>query len=46
MRDLKEKAREMRGKKQEAVAAGEPRKKLDILRKKANRLKKRTRRAA
>jgi hypothetical protein len=46
MRDLKEKAREMRVKKQEALAAGEPQKKIDILRKKANRLKKRTRRAA
>jgi hypothetical protein len=46
MRDLKEKAQEMRTKKQEAGVAGEPRKKIDILRKKANRLKKRTRRAA
>ncbi len=46
MRDLKEKAREMRAKKQEAIAGGEPQKKIDILRKKANRLKKRTRRAA
>jgi len=46
MRDLKEKARGMRIKKQEAATAGEPRKKLDILRKKANRMKKRTRRAA
>jgi hypothetical protein len=46
MRDLKEKAREMRAKKQEAVAVGEPRKQIEILRKKANRLKKRTRRAA
>jgi len=46
MRDLKEKAREMRSKKQEAIAGGEPQKKIDILRKKANRLKKRTRRAA
>ena len=46
MRDLKEKAREMRAKKQEAIAADEPQKKIDILRKKANRLKKRTRRAA
>ncbi|RJR39729.1 MAG: transcription termination factor Rho [Deltaproteobacteria bacterium] len=46
MRDLKEKAREMRNKKQEAIAAGEPQKKIDIIRKKANRLKKRTRRAA
>jgi predicted aconitase len=46
MRDLKEKAAEMRTKKLEAIAAGEPRAKIDILRKKANRLKKRTRRAA
>ena len=46
MRDLKEKAREMRAKKQEATVAGEPPKKVDILRKKANRMKKRTRRAA
>ena len=46
MRDLKEKAKAMRAKKQEAIAAGEPQKKIDILRKKANRLKKRTRRAA
>jgi len=46
MRDLKEKAREMRAKKQEAMAAGEAPKKIDILRRKANRLKKRTRRAA
>ena len=46
VRELKEKAREMRAKKQEAVVGGEPRKKIDILRKKANRMKKRTRRAA
>jgi hypothetical protein len=46
MRDLKEKAREMRAKKQEALAAGESTGKIDILRRKANRLKKRTRRAA
>jgi hypothetical protein len=46
MRDLKEQARGMRAQKREAVAAGEPRKKIDILRKKANRLKKRTRKAA
>jgi hypothetical protein len=46
MRDLKEKAAEMRVKKLEAIEAGEPRAKIDILRKKANRLKKRTRRAA
>src|SRR5512143_329006 len=35
MRDLKEKAREMRVKKQEAIAAGESPKKVEILRKKA-----------
>ena len=46
MRDLKEKAGEMRAKKLSAIAAGDPRKKVDILRKKANRLKKRTRKAA
>ncbi len=46
VRDLKEKAAAMRGKKLEAIAAGEPQAKIDILRKKANRLKKRTRRAA
>jgi hypothetical protein len=46
MRDLKEKAAAMRAKKSEAIEAGDPRAKIDILRKKANRLKKRTRRAA
>jgi hypothetical protein len=46
MRDLKEKAGGMRAQKLEAIGAGESRKKVDILRKKANRLKKRTRRAA
>jgi nucleotidyltransferase/DNA polymerase involved in DNA repair len=46
MRDLKVKAGEMRAKKLEALASGEPRKKVAILRKRANRLKKRTRRAA
>jgi predicted aconitase len=46
MRDLKEKAAAMRAKKLAAIAAGEPHRKIDILRKKANRLKKRTRRAA
>ncbi len=46
MRDLKEKAREMRVKKQEAITAGESPKKIEILRKKANRMKKRTRRVA
>jgi predicted aconitase len=46
VRDLKEKAKEMRAKKLEAIAVGEPRAKIDILRKRANRLKKRTRKAA
>jgi len=46
MRDLKEKAAAMRVKKLGAIAAGEPQAKIDILRKKANRMKKRTRRAA
>jgi hypothetical protein len=43
---LKEKAAGMRAKKLEAITAGEPQPKIDILRKKANRLKKRTRKAA
>ena len=46
VRELKEKAQAARTKKLEAIAGGEPRKKVDILRKKANRLKKRTRKAA
>jgi hypothetical protein len=46
VRDLKEKARELRVKKLEAIAAGASRKEIDILRKKANRLKKRTHQAA
>ncbi len=46
VRDLKEKARQLRAKKLEAIAAGAPRKQIDILRKKANRLKKRTHQAA
>ncbi len=46
VRELKEKAKEMRAKKLEAMEAGAPRKKIDILRKKANRLKKRTHKAA
>ncbi len=46
MRDLKEKAKEMRAKKLEAIATGEPQSKIDILRRRANRLKKRTRKAA
>jgi protein involved in temperature-dependent protein secretion len=46
MRDLKEKAAAMRAQKLAAIAAQEPQAKIDILRKKANRMKKRTRRAA
>ncbi len=46
VRELKEQAKTAREKKLEAIAAGEPQKKIDILRKKANRLKKRTRQAA
>ena len=46
VRELKEKAREARAKKVEAIAAGEPKKKIDLLRKRANRLKKRTHKAA
>ncbi len=46
VRDLKEKARQLRAKKLEAIAAGAPRKQVDILRKKANRVKKRTHQAA
>ena len=46
MRNLKEKAGEMRGKKLAAITAGEPRGKVDILRRQAKRMKQRTRRAA
>ncbi len=46
VREMKEKAQAARTKKLEAIAAGEPQKKIDILRKKANRLKKKTRQAA
>jgi len=46
VRDLKLKAKELRAKKVEARVAGEPRKKIDILRRRANRLKKRSRRVA
>jgi hypothetical protein len=46
VRELKEMARKARAQKLEAIAAGEPRQKIDILRKKANRLKKQTRRVA
>jgi hypothetical protein len=43
---LKEKAKAARAKKLEAIAGGTSRKQIDILRKKANRLKKRTRKVA
>ncbi|MBM4294936.1 MAG: transcription termination factor Rho [Deltaproteobacteria bacterium] len=46
VRELKEKAQEARNKKMEAIASGASRKEVDILRKKANRLKKRTRQVA
>ena len=46
VRDLKEKLKELRAKKQEALEAGEARKQIDILRRRLNRLKKRTRKAA
>jgi len=46
VREMKEKAQAARGKKLEAIAGGEPKKKIEILRKKANRLKKQTRQAA
>jgi hypothetical protein len=46
MRDLKEKAAALRAQKLAANAAGDSQAKINILRKKANRLKKRTRRAA
>ena len=46
VREVKEKAAAARAKKLEAIAAGEPKKKIGILRKKANRLKKQTHKAA
>ena len=46
VRELKEKAQAARAKKLEGIAGGATRKQVDILRKKANRLKKRTRKAA
>jgi hypothetical protein len=46
VRELKEKAQAARAKKAEAIASGASRTEIDILRKKANRLKKRTRQAA
>ncbi len=46
VRELKEKAQAARAKKLEGIAGGASRKQVDVLRKKANRLKKRTRKAA
>jgi hypothetical protein len=46
VRELKEQAQTARTKKLEAIAGGSTRKQVDILRKRANRLKKRTRKAA
>ena len=46
VRELKEKAQAMRAKKLETIAAGASRPQINILRKKANRLKKRTHKAA
>jgi|SRR5271157_5476011 len=46
VRELKEKAEAARAKKLEGIAGGASRKQVDTLRKKANRLKKRTRKAA
>jgi hypothetical protein len=46
VRELKEMARAARAKKLEAIEQGASRKQIDILRKQANRLKKRTRRVA
>jgi hypothetical protein len=46
VREVKVKAQEARAKKQEAIAAGADKKKIEILRKAANRLKKQTRKAA
>jgi hypothetical protein len=46
VRELKEQAQAMRAKKLEAIGAGATRKQIDILRKKANRLKKKTHKAA
>ncbi|MCL4501628.1 MAG: transcription termination factor Rho [Deltaproteobacteria bacterium] len=46
VRELKEQVQAARAKKLEAIGSGASRKQIDILRKKANRLKKRTRKAA
>ncbi len=46
MRDLKQKVKDLRALKTEAFEAGESNKKINILRRRMNRLKKRTRKAA
>ncbi|MGQ9689580.1 MAG: Rho termination factor N-terminal domain-containing protein [Desulfobaccales bacterium] len=46
MRELKQKIKELRSMKAQAYEAGEPNKKINILRRRMNRLKKRTRKAA
>jgi hypothetical protein len=46
MRELKEKVKNLRALKAEAYAAGESSKKINVLRRRMNRLKKRTRKAA
>jgi hypothetical protein len=46
MRELKQKVKDLRGLKAEAYEAGEANKKINILRRRMNRLKKRTRKAA
>jgi len=46
MRDLKQKVKELRGLKAEAYEAGESNQKINVLRRRMNRLKKRTRKAA
>ncbi len=46
MRDLKQKVKDLRALKAEAYEAGESNKKINILRRRMNRLKKRTRKAA
>ena len=46
MRDLKQKVKDLRALKAEAYEAGESNKKINVLRRRMNRLKKRTRKAA
>ena len=46
VRELKQKVKELRAQKAAAYETGEPSKKINILRRKMNRLKKRTRKAA